>query len=91
MELVCRHYWVEGLVQGVFFRASTQAQSSLLGLKGWVRNAEDGRVECMACGRADKICEFERWLRVGPSNARVDKLDIEVRPVENCTEFTVLP
>lgn len=91
MALVCRHYWVDGLVQGVFFRASTQEQAATLGLKGWVRNSDDDRVECLACGSEDSIRKFEHWLSVGPSNARVDKLDIEERPVENCTEFAVLP
>src|SRR5690606_18973187 len=36
---------IRGRVQGVFYRAETQATASRLGLAGWVRNREDGSVE----------------------------------------------
>ena len=36
---------VSGRVQGVGFRMSTSQQCKLLGLKGWVRNLDNGNVE----------------------------------------------
>ena len=42
--------FVSGRVQGVGFRMATSRQSKLLGLTGWVKNLDDGRVEVYACG-----------------------------------------
>jgi acylphosphatase len=70
-EIVCSHFRVRGQVQGVFFRASTEAVALRLGLSGWVRNSENGDVELIACGTAQQLDELEKWLWQGPSRARV--------------------
>ena len=63
--------FVSGRVQGVGFRMSTNQQSKLLGLKGWVRNLDDGRVEVYACGEQFLLDQLHKWLIHGPSIARV--------------------
>jgi len=70
-EIVCAHFRVRGQVQGVFFRASTEAVALRLGLNGWVRNSENGDVELVACGTVRQLSEMEKWLWQGPSSARV--------------------
>lgn len=67
-------FLVSGLVQGVFFRASTQARARELGLAGHARNLADGRVEVVAQGGADALDALGHWLRQGPPSARVDTL-----------------
>ena len=67
---------VHGKVQGVFFRASTRDQARRLGLRGWVRNCEDGTVELVADGPADAVDTLQEWARQGPEHARVDDLQI---------------
>lgn len=77
----CKRCLISGRVQGVFYRAHTQAEALRLGLTGWVRNLADGRVEVVACGPAaavDKLCQ---WLRRGPSHAIVTAVDCA--PVED--------
>lgn len=49
------HIFVSGRVQGIFFRSSTQKKARELGLTGWVRNLQDGRVEAVFEGEKDKI------------------------------------
>ena len=49
--MVC-HYLVKGRVQGVGFRWFVQREAAELGLRGWVRNTEDGHVEVVAAGDA---------------------------------------
>ena len=44
------HCLVSGRVQGVFFRGATQARMRELGVRGWVRNLADGRVEALVEG-----------------------------------------
>jgi len=42
--------YVSGRVQGVFYRSNTRKKALELGLKGWVRNLPDGRVEAVVEG-----------------------------------------
>ncbi len=77
----CRQYLVSGHVQGVFFRATAQETAMALGLRGWVRNTADDRVELAACGDEAALDELERWLRRGPPQARVS--DVAVREMES--------
>lgn len=68
----CKRYRVRGRVQGVFYRASTEAKARQLGLTGWVRNDDNGDVELVACGDTDALKALEEWLWRGPVNARVE-------------------
>jgi len=86
----CRHYIVEGRVQGVFFRASTKDNADSIGVKGWVRNMPDGRVEAMACGTEQQLAVFETCLSQGPPMAVVSELKIAAaEAVENFIEFSI--
>ncbi|UCG29622.1 MAG: acylphosphatase [candidate division WOR-3 bacterium] len=80
------HIIVEGNVQGVFFRANTRNAAKLLGLKGWVRNLPDGRVEIMAEGTPGKMADFVRWCRKGPPLSRVEGIEVDWE--EPTGEFT---
>ena len=75
--IACKHVFVSGLVQGVFFRLETQKQAQRLGITGWVRNMDDGRVEAMICGDMQQLQQMEAWLQQGPSRARVSGVDME--------------
>lgn len=74
---VCKKAFVSGLVQGVYFRGSTQEKARELGLVGRVKNLSDGRVEAYYCGSDSAVAELEAWLSVGPHAARVDALETE--------------
>ncbi len=69
------HVRIEGYVQGVFFRASTQDMAEGLGLRGWVRNLPDGSVEAVFEGPKDLLKEAVNWCRKGPPGARVIHVD----------------
>ena len=70
------HCRVSGKVQGVWYRASTQREAAALGVSGWVRNLEDGRVELVAEGPSDAVGRLEAWLRTGPPHAHVERVDV---------------
>ncbi|MFC1589177.1 acylphosphatase [Pseudomonadota bacterium] len=74
--MICHRYLISGRVQGVFYRASAQQQASALGLRGWVRNLMDGRVELLACGDQIALKELEKWLQIGPENAKVSNIEV---------------
>ncbi|QKJ86655.1 Acylphosphatase [Paramixta manurensis] len=78
MTTQCVKAWVHGVVQGVGFRYSTQAQAKSLGLSGYARNLDDGSVEVVACGDAEDVDALITWLKAGgPRSARVDRVLIE--------------
>jgi acylphosphatase len=70
------HAFVSGRVQGVNYRFFTQKVANMLGIKGWVRNLPDGRVEVVAEGEEDAIKKFIDFLHEGPIAARVDNVDV---------------
>ena len=65
---------VRGKVQGVGFRNATWRKAMELGIRGSVRNLDDGSVEILASATDKEFIIFENWCRVGPSHARVDRL-----------------
>lgn len=89
-EKVCIHCYVTGKVQGVFFRAATQAQAFDLGVTGWVKNLPDGRVELMACGEKEKLTELYIWLKGGPERAVVKEVSYEELPWQVFDRFKLM-
>lgn len=67
-------------MQGVFFRASTAERARALGVTGWARNLDDGRVEVLACGGEHAVQSLIDWLRKGPRGSRVEA--VETQPAE---------
>ncbi len=78
--MTCRvRLLIGGRVQGVGYRYSACAEARRLGLDGWVRNMDDGRVELEAEGNEESLEDFLAWCRRGPSFAVVRNVDIVAR------------
>ena len=81
---------VHGRVQGVGFRAYTQATAAGMGLTGYVRNRDDGTVEIEVEGPESQIDRLVTWCRTGPTMARVDMVEAEdSKPTGEWQEFSV--
>jgi acylphosphatase len=74
---LARRYYVSGQVQGVGYRIFAQRTARDLGVRGWARNLDDGRVEVLAMGTGRQLEDFEGELRVGPPYAHVRGLVVE--------------
>jgi acylphosphatase len=72
---------VGGRVQGVGFRWFVVRAAEAHGVRGWVRNRDDGDVELRAEGPRDVIESFLSTVRLGPPAARVERFD--AREVES--------
>ncbi len=86
------HFLIQGRVQGVGFRWFVQREAGELGLRGWVRNTEDGEVEVVASGSEADLAELRASLRQGPRGARVDRLIehyLEDREAEELSSFRI--
>ena len=62
---------ITGRVQGVSFRAWTQAEAEARGLSGWVRNEADGSVTACLSGPAEALADIRKALWQGPPAAQV--------------------
>lgn len=90
MNILCKKIKVNGLVQGVFFRAFTQRTAQELGLTGWVRNEDDGGVLVLACGDEVSLNKFIERLHQGPPSANVSEVIVKVIDTETFTDFDII-
>jgi acylphosphatase len=86
MVKVRAHVFVSGRVQGVFFRQNIKRQARSLGVKGWVQNLPDGRVEAVFEGEEDAVKALVEYCRHGPSYARVENVEVNYESYSG--EFT---
>ncbi|RLI15150.1 MAG: acylphosphatase [Candidatus Hecatellales archaeon] len=70
------HVYVAGRVQGVFFRWYTRDEAEKLGVKGWVRNLPDGRVEAVFEGEKEAVERMIEFCRRGPPAAEVENVEV---------------
>lgn len=82
------HVFISGRVQGVFFRDYTRREAEKLGLRGWVRNLPDGRVEAVFDGPEDSLEKMIAWCRQGSPRARVDNVEVLPEPESGGESFT---
>lgn len=73
-------FLVRGRVQGVGFRAHTQATARNLGLVGFVPNEADGAVSGEAEGEDHALDAFVAWLHQGPRWSRIDAVVVAPTP-----------
>lgn len=74
--MIRAHVFIEGRVQGVFYRAWARDSAIDFGLTGWVRNLEDGRVELVAEGEKGQLKKLIELIKKGPPLAKVEHLDV---------------
>ncbi|HEX9561807.1 MAG TPA: acylphosphatase [Candidatus Dormibacteraeota bacterium] len=77
MEHERLHGVVRGDVQGVGFRYFLAREARALGLRGWVRNRDDGSVEFVAEGPRHDLERLLEAARRGPGHARVAGVSVE--------------
>jgi len=75
MAKVCYRLVVSGDVQGVSFRASMKDIAIHHGVKGWVRNRDDGAVEALVQGEEAQVEMLLEWAKVGPPRAKVTRVE----------------
>ena len=84
-----RRWFIGGRVQGVGFRYFAQRAASELGLTGYTRNLDDGRVEVYAAGPEECLSELAGMLHRGPRWADVRSVEELEAAVEGYSEFVI--
>ena len=81
---------ITGMVQGIMFRQFIKDQADKIGVKGYVRNLEDGRVEVAIEGKDQEVNEMLKICRKGAPYSQVKELEIEDIPSQEFKEFKIL-
>jgi len=68
---------VFGFVQGIGYRSWTKRKAEELGLKGWVKNLQDGSVEAHLEGEEKVLNQMIELMKKGPRFARVEKIEVK--------------
>jgi acylphosphatase len=84
-----RRWFVRGRVQGVGFRYFARNAGLGLGLTGYTRNLDDGRVEVYAAGSREQLSEMAAMLHRGPRWADVRGVDEQEAAVEMHSSFEI--
>jgi acylphosphatase len=86
---IAKLFHVRGRVQGVGFRYFVDQAAQALGVRGWVRNDDDGSVEVYAVGTPAQLSELAGHLWKGPRWAEVRGVEEAEAAVENHPGFNV--
>jgi len=86
---IARRYLVHGRVQGVGYRYFVQYVANGLGMRGWVRNLDDGSVEVYAIGSQADHDELAGRLHKGPSMSDVRGVDVQEAAPEKLNGFRI--
>jgi len=81
--------WISGRVQGVWYRDHTKKAAHRQGVKGWVRNLPDERVEAVFEGPEQAVKNMIDWCHRGSPMARVEDVEVTWEEPEGCTDFEV--
>jgi acylphosphatase len=87
MATLRRRVTAHGRVQGVFFRDSTRKEAERRGVAGWARNRDDGAVEAVFEGEPDDVEALVEFVRSGPGNAKVERVDVDEEEPEGLQGF----
>jgi acylphosphatase len=84
-----KRWFVRGRVQGVGYRYFAQHAAESLGLTGYARNLDDGRVEVYAVGTGKKLSEMAGLLYRGPRWADVHGVEEQEAAVQEYGAFQI--
>ncbi len=82
--------YIKGTVQGVFFRAFIKENAEKLGVRGFTRNLEDGRVEVFVEGDSDKVNEMIELCKKGPKHSQIKNVEVIPEKFQDLKGFKVL-
>ena len=88
-KLSAKRYFIRGRVQGVGFRYFAQREAVELGVSGYTRNLDDGRVEVYAVGTPEQLADLAGRLWTGPRFADVRGVEEQEAAVQQYDTFHI--
>ena len=82
--------YIDGTVQGVFFRSFVKENAERYDVKGFIRNLEDGRIEVFLEGNTDDVNKLIELCKKGPRHSQIKKVDIKSERFQDFKSFKIL-
>jgi len=82
--------YIDGTVQGIFYRAFIKENAERYNVKGFVRNLEDGRVEVFLEGDVDNVKKMIELCKKGPKHSMVRNIEEKDERFQDFKTFKVL-
>jgi acylphosphatase len=82
--------YIDGTVQGVFFRAFIKENAERYNVKGFVRNLEDGRIEIFLEGDVNDVNKMIGLCSKGPRHSMIRKVQEKAERHQDFKVFKVL-
>lgn len=82
--------YVRGLFPGVFYNSFIKENAEKLGVKGFVRNLDDGRIEIFVEGNPDPVRQMIALCKKGPKHSEVKEVEEKQERFQDFKQFKVL-
>ena len=82
--------YIQGTVQGIFFRTFVKENAERHNVKGFVRNLEDGRIEVFLEGSAEDVDKMIELCKVGPKHSDIKNVEIREERFQDFKTFKIL-
>ncbi len=82
--------YINGTVQGVFFRAFVKSNAEKYNVKGFTRNLEDGRTEVFLEGDVDNVRKMIELCNQGPKHSIIKEVEEKPERFQGFKEFKIL-
>lgn len=82
--------YIEGTVQGIFFRAFIKENAERHNVKGFVRNLEDGRIEVFLEGDLENVDKMIELCKTGPKHSIIKKTEVKPEIFQDFKTFKIL-
>ncbi len=82
--------YIDGIVQGIFFRNFVKENAEKFNVKGFVRNLEDGRVEIFLEGGIDEVNKMIEVCKTGPKHSQIKNVEEKEEKFQDFKTFKVL-
>ncbi len=82
--------YINGVVQGVFFRNFVKENAEKYNVKGFVRNLDDGRIEVFLEGSIDDVAKMIEICKTGPKHSQIKDVEEKEERFQDFKSFKVL-
>ena len=82
--------YIDGTVQGVFFRAFIKENAERYNVKGFVRNLEDGRIEAFLEGNSEDVNKIIELCKKEQKHSQIKNIEIKLERFQDFKVFKVL-
>ena len=82
--------YISGTVQGVLFRKFIDENAKRIGIRGYVRNLNDGRVEVVMEGTDDKVMEMLEICKKGNPHSKIREIEMKELTNQSFQGFNIM-